>query len=127
MLYPSSPYRIRKLWPVEGEAFRRHLLRLDAETRQFRFGTPVNDNFLSAYADTAQRLGTVVYGAFLGSEMYASAELRALHVLGDEMGGGGLRGRNRTPPPGAGFGVMDRIITTAQKPRHSPASHDLRA
>ena len=78
-------YRIRKLWPVEGGAFRRHLLRLDPETRQFRFGTPVNDNFLEAYAETAQRLGTVVYGAFLGSEMYASAELRALHVAGDEM------------------------------------------
>ena len=36
-------YRIRKLWPIETESFRRHLLRLDPETRQFRFGTPVND------------------------------------------------------------------------------------
>ena len=41
-------YRIRKLWPMETEAFRRHLLRLEPETCQFRFGTPVNDNFLNA-------------------------------------------------------------------------------
>ena len=39
----NGPYRIRKLWPVEGGAFRRHLLRLDAETRQFRFDSAVLD------------------------------------------------------------------------------------
>jgi L-amino acid N-acyltransferase YncA len=112
--YPSSPYRIRKLWPVEGGAFRRHLLRLDAETRQFRFGTPVNDNFLDAYADTAQRLGTVVYGAFMGSEMYASAELRALHMLGDEMAEAAFAVETAHRHQGLGSALMDRIITTAQ-------------
>ncbi|MCA3556185.1 hypothetical protein [Aestuariivirga sp.] len=78
-------YRIRKLWPLETGAFRRHLLRLDPETRQFRFGTPVNDNFLNAYAETAFRIGSVVYGAFIRREMYASAELRSLHAVGDVM------------------------------------------
>ena len=109
-----GPYRIRKLWPVEGGAFRRHLLRLDAETRQFRFGTPVNDNFLEAYAETAQRLGTVVYGAFLGSEMYASAELRALHVLGDEMAEAAFAVETMHRHQGLGSALMERIITTAQ-------------
>ena len=58
-------HHIRRLWPADIAAFRRHLKRLDADTRQARFGSPVNDQFLEAYADTAHRLGTLIYGAFL--------------------------------------------------------------
>lgn len=111
--HPSA-YRIRKLWPMEGEAFRRHLLRLDAETRQFRFGTPVNDNFLNAYADTARRIGTVIYGAFIGSEMYASAELRSVHAVGDEMAEAAFAVESAHRHHGLGSALMDRIITAAQ-------------
>jgi GNAT superfamily N-acetyltransferase len=107
-------YRIRKLWPIETGSFRRHLLRLDPETRQFRFGTPVNDNFLNAYADTARRIGTVVYGAFVGSEMYASAELRALHAVGDEMAEAAFVVEEAHRHHGLGSALMDRIITAAQ-------------
>ena len=109
-----SPYRIRKLWPGETEAFRRHLLRLDEETRQFRFGTPVNDNFLNAYADTARRTGTVIYGAFIAGEMYASAELRSLHPLGDEMAEAAFAVETAHRHNGLGSALMDRIITAAQ-------------
>lgn len=107
-------YRIRKLWPLETGAFRRHLLRLDPETRQFRFGTPVNDNFLTAYADTARRIGTVIYGAFIGSEMYASAELRALHAVGDEMAEAAFVVETAHRHHGLGSALMDRILTAAQ-------------
>lgn len=107
-------YRIRKLWPIETESFRRHLLRLDPETRQFRFGTPVNDNFLNAYADTARRIGTVIYGAFIGSEMYASAELRSLHAVGDEMAEAAFVVETAHRHHGLGSALMDRIITAAQ-------------
>lgn len=110
----ADAYRIRKLWPLEGEAFRRHLLRLDPETRQFRFGSAVNDNFLNAYADTARRIGTVVYGAFLGPEMFASAELRALHALGDEMAEAAFVVETAHRHLGLGSALMDRIITAAQ-------------
>lgn len=114
MTLSPQPYRIRKLWPMETEAFRRHLLRLDADTRQFRFGTPVNDNFLDAYADTARRTGTVVYGAFIGREMYASAELRALHAVGDEIAEAAFVVEEAHRHHGLGSALMDRIITTAQ-------------
>ena len=107
-------YRIRKLWPIETESFRRHLLRLDPETRQFRFGTPVNDNFLNAYADTARRIGTVIYGAFIGSEMYASAELRSLHAVGDEMAEAAFVVETPHRHHGLGSVLMDRILTAAQ-------------
>ena len=110
----AAPYRIRKLWPGEGEAFRRHLLRLDPETRQFRFGSAVNDNFLNAYADTARRIGTVIYGAFLGREIHASAELRALHMLGDEMAEAAFAVETAHRHQGLGSALMERIITAAQ-------------
>lgn len=109
-----SRYRIRKLWPMENEAFRRHLLRLDEETRHFRFGTAVNDNFLDAYADTARRIGTVIYGAFIGPEMYASAELRALHAVGDEMAEAAFVSESTHRHNGLGSALMERIITAAQ-------------
>lgn len=114
MATPLDRYRIRKLWPMDGTAFRRHLLRLDAETRHFRFGTAVNDNFLDAYADTAQRLGTVIYGAFIDSELYASAELRALHVMGDEMAEAAFVVEAGHRHNGLGSLLMERIVTTAQ-------------
>jgi GNAT superfamily N-acetyltransferase len=114
MTGPSDSYRIRKLWSLEAAAFRRHLLRLDPETRQFRFGTAVSDNFLNAYADTARRIGTVVYGAFCGPEMFASAELRALHALGDEMAEAAFVVETAHRHLGLGSALMDRIITAAQ-------------
>ncbi len=107
-------YRIRKLWPLDESAFRRHLLRLDPETRRFRFGTMVNDNFLDAYADTARRIGTVIYGAFIGREMYASAELRALHALGDEMAEAAFVVEQDHRHNGLASALMERIITAAR-------------
>ncbi len=114
MSRPADTCRIRKLWPIEGEAFRRHLLRLDPETRRFRFGAAVNDNFLSAYADTARRTGTVVYGAFLGSEICASAELRALHALGDDVAEAAFVVETAHRHLGLGSALMDRILTAAR-------------
>ncbi len=107
-------YRIRKLWPLDEAAFRRHLLRLDPETRLARFGTAVNDGFLEAYADTARRIGTVIYGAFVGPEMYASAELRAIHPVGDALAEAAFAVEADHRHHGLGSLLMDRIITTAQ-------------
>lgn len=107
-------HHLRKLWPPEYAAFRRHLLRLDPETRLARFGTAVNDDFLEAYADTAKRLGTVIYGAFIGPEMHASAELRSLHGLGDAMAEAAFAVEPGHQHLGLGSALMDRIITAAQ-------------
>ncbi len=109
-----SHYRIRKLWPLETGAFRRHLLRLDEETRQFRFGTAVNDNFLDAYADTARRIGTVIYGAFIGPDIYASAELRPLHIARDKMAEAAFVVESAHRHMGLGSALMERVITAAQ-------------
>jgi GNAT superfamily N-acetyltransferase len=107
-------YHIRKLWPFDGSAFRRHLLRLDPQSRHDRFGMAVGDAFLETYAETARRLGTVIYGAFLGAEMHASAELRSLHPLGDAMAEAAFAVEREHQHHGLGSALMDRIITTAQ-------------
>jgi len=109
-----SGYRIRKLWPFDSGAFRRHLLRLDPDTRHARFGTVVNDAFLESYAETARRLGTLIYGAFLDGEMHASAELRSLHPLGDAMAEAAFAVEREHQKHGIGSALMDRIITAAQ-------------
>jgi GNAT superfamily N-acetyltransferase len=111
--YPS-PYRIRKLWPLDYQAFRHHLLRLDPETRRDRFGATVGDDFLAAYADTARRLGTVVFGAFQAAEMHASAELRAVHPMGDSMAEAAFAVEREHQHHGLGSLLMDRVITAAQ-------------
>lgn len=107
-------YRIRKLWPLDFGAFRRHLLRLDSETRHARFGTAVSDTFLETYADTAKRLGTVIYGAFIGQEMHASAELRAIHPLGDTLAEAAFAVEREHQHHGLGSVLMGRVITAAQ-------------
>lgn len=107
-------YHIRKLWPFDVPAFRKHLKRLDPETRRLRFGTVVNDDFLDAYADTAHRLGTVVYGAFHGEEIHASAELRPLDHMAEPMAEAAFTVERPYQDHGIGSRLMDRIITTAQ-------------
>ena len=69
-------YRIRKLWPLETETFRRHLLRLDPETRQFRFGTPVNDNFLNALGYRLDEVAGKHHSMFVDPTYARSAEYK---------------------------------------------------
>ncbi len=112
-------YSIRRLWPLDIAAFRRHLKRLDPETRQARFGSPVNDQFLDAYADTAHRLGTVVYGAFHGGEIHASAELRPLDGVDEAQAEVAFTVEREDQHKGLGSLLMERIITAAQNRRIS--------
>ena len=107
-------HHIRRLWPADIAAFRRHLKRLDAETRQARFGSSVNDQFLEAYADTAHRLGTLIYGAYYGGEIRASAELRSLEMVGEAMAEAAFTVEKLYQDKGLGSLLMNRIIVAAQ-------------
>jgi GNAT superfamily N-acetyltransferase len=69
---------IRKVWPLEKERFRAHLLRLDPESRRLRFGSPVNDDFVERYCRTQDHAPEVVHGCFVDGELRAAAELRPL-------------------------------------------------
>lgn len=113
-IHDLAPAIIRKLWPADIAAFRRHLKRLDMETRQLRFGMAVNEAFLDAYADTASRPGTVIYGAFLEGGLRATAEFRPLEEAAEPMAEAAFTVEKPYQDHGLGSELLDRVITTAQ-------------
>jgi GNAT superfamily N-acetyltransferase len=69
---------IRKMWMVEANRYRDHLLRLDPESRHNRFGGAVSDEFLIGYAELAAGLDTIIHGFFVNGTMRGAAELRPI-------------------------------------------------
>jgi len=107
---------IRKLWVADTAAFKDHLMRLDPSTRRNRFGMAASDEFVARYAETSFALDTLIHGVFVGGDLVAVGELRAL-------------GRSRTEAEaafsveadwqGRGFGqrLMDRVLLAARNRR----------
>jgi hypothetical protein len=56
---------IRKLWSVETDAYRDHLLRLDAESRRNRFAGAIADDMVRTYAATTRGSDVIVHGFFV--------------------------------------------------------------
>lgn len=73
----SFDVQIRRLWPSDKDAYRDHLLRLDARSRHERFGGGMSDEFLVTYADKCFGKGDLLYGAFVDGSMCGAAELRS--------------------------------------------------
>jgi GNAT superfamily N-acetyltransferase len=72
---------IRKLWSVETDAYRDHLVRLDAESRRNRFGGAVADDMIRTYAATARGNDVIVHGFFVDGVLRGAADLRILGPL----------------------------------------------
>ena len=68
---------IRKLWGVETDAYRDHLLRLDAESRRNRFCGTIADDIIRTYAATARGSDVIVHGFFVDGVLRGAADLRA--------------------------------------------------
>jgi len=75
---PGQQGLIRKMWRVEASRYRDHLLRLDEDSRRFRFGGAVSDDYVISYAELALSADTVVHGFFVNGTMRGAAELRAI-------------------------------------------------
>ncbi|HXW20311.1 MAG TPA: GNAT family N-acetyltransferase [Roseiarcus sp.] len=69
---------IQRLSADEREAFRRHLLRLDPESRHDRFHGGASDEFLDQYADHCFAPRDVVFGAFIDGQLRGAGELRPI-------------------------------------------------
>ena len=69
---------LRRLLPADLEGFRAHLLRLDAPSRQARFGMEAPDAFVIAYADRCFGIDDVIYGFICEGEVRAAGELRGI-------------------------------------------------
>jgi GNAT superfamily N-acetyltransferase len=110
----TSTGHFRRLYPADLPEFRRHLLRLDADSRRARFAMAADDAFIAHYAETAFALDTMLFGYFEASELQGVAELRML------VGGDGRQAeaafsvepacRHR----GIGSGLMERLILAAR-------------
>ncbi len=69
---------IRKLWIVEANKYRDHLLRLDGASRQNRFGGAVSETYIRRYVDVSIGLDAVIHGFFVDGTLRGAAELRPL-------------------------------------------------
>lgn len=76
---PFSGGHFRKVWSVELDEFRDHLLRLDTASRTMRFGRLVSDEQINDYAAHALEGSCRIWG-FFGprGNMRGSAELRKI-------------------------------------------------
>jgi len=105
---------IRKLWSADRAAFQDHLLRLDAESRRLRFGGPVSNDFIEAYAAAAFRLDTVVFAHFEDHHIRAAAELRGLAMAYRPSAEAAITVEHEWRNRGIASALMDRLLTTAQ-------------
>lgn len=69
---------IRKLWIPEAYKYRDHLLRLDAPSRQNRFGGAVTNAYIRQYVDVSIGLDAVIHCFFVEGKLRGAAELRPL-------------------------------------------------
>jgi RimJ/RimL family protein N-acetyltransferase len=106
--------RIRKLWPMESEKFRDHLLRLDKDSRRMRFAHGVSDAFIADYASRMNEMGSVVYGYLENSDVHAVAELRKLSDTWGREAEAAFSVEKAYTDKGIGSELMGRVIRAAR-------------
>jgi GNAT superfamily N-acetyltransferase len=72
---------IRKLWDVETDAYRDHLLRLDPESRRNRFSGSIADEAIRSFAATVRGPNVVVHGFFVDGVLRGAADLHIVRPL----------------------------------------------
>jgi len=74
----QSPVVLRRLWPSEAAAVQAHLLRLDPDDRQLRFGGIVRDTGIAAYVARIDWWRALIIGAEIEGRQCALGELKAI-------------------------------------------------
>ncbi len=105
---------IRKLWPMETDKFRDHLLRLDKENRRMRFAHGVSDAFVEDYAARMSEMGTLAYGFFVDGEVRAAAELKKLGLAWGQEGEAAFSVERPWQEQDIGTELMGRVIRAAR-------------
>jgi GNAT superfamily N-acetyltransferase len=101
---------IRKLWSVETDAYRDHLLRLDAESRRNRFNATIADDTVRGYAATAHGCDAILHGFFADGILRGVADLR---IFGREAEGA-FSVEKRWQRRGVGSALLERSLLTAR-------------
>lgn len=110
----SASGHVRKLFPADLIEFRRHLLRLDPESRRARFAMVASDDFIHAYAETAFALDTVLFGYFEAGELRGAAELRMLTGQKSRMAEAAFSVEQASRHRGVGSDLMEHVIVAAR-------------
>ena len=105
---------VRKLWSVETDAYRDHLLRLDQESRNKRFSGAVSDEFITRHAASAGELGVVVHGFFVEGVLRGAAELRPFGPLFAREGEAAFSIEQPWQSHGVGTVLLERTLLSAR-------------
>ncbi len=105
---------IRKLWSVESDAYRDHLLRLDPECRRNRFGGVIADDMIRTYAATMRASDTVVHGFFVDGTLRGAADLRIIGPLSRREAEAAFSVERRWQSLGVGTALLERCLLAAR-------------
>ncbi|MBX9590386.1 MAG: GNAT family N-acetyltransferase [Hyphomonadaceae bacterium] len=108
---------IRRLWPMEANKFRDHLLRLDKECRRMRFAHSVSDAFIEDYASRMSEYGSLVYAYIVDGEVRGAAELRRLGDAWGEEAEAAFSVEKAYQDHGVGSDLMGRVVRAARNRR----------
>jgi hypothetical protein len=116
---------IRKLWISETDAYRDHLLRLDAESRHRRFSGAVSDEFIANHAGSATGLSVVVHGFFVDGILRGAAELRRFGSMLVREGEAAFSIEQPWQSHGVGTVLLERTPFERSQSRHQVAADAL--
>jgi GNAT superfamily N-acetyltransferase len=105
---------IRKLWIGETTEYREHVLRLDPESRNSRFGGGVSDDFIRNYVDQSAALDAIVHGFFVGGSMRGAAELRPLGMRFPRQAEAAISVERPWQSHGVGSALLRRTLLAAR-------------
>ncbi|BAT58730.1 acetyltransferase Pat [Variibacter gotjawalensis] len=105
---------VRKIWITETDAYRDHLLRLDAESRRLRFGGGVSDAFIQKYVKLASTLDAVLYGYYVDGVLRGVAELRAVRDKTDVDAEAAFSIEREWQSHGVGSALMSQMLLAAR-------------
>ena len=105
---------IRKLWGVETNVYRDHLLRLDAESRRNRFCGTIADDIIRTYAATARGRDVILHGFFVDGVLRGVADLRIVRPLDRREAEAAFSIEKPWQSHGVGSALLERTLLTAR-------------
>jgi GNAT superfamily N-acetyltransferase len=110
----KAPGEFRKLGAGDGSALQAHLLRLDAESRRMRFGTPVTDYFVQNYAQNALGSHSIIFGYFVDGILRGAGELRGFRSVGGSEAEAAFSVEREFQNGGVGTELFGRVVLAAR-------------
>jgi RimJ/RimL family protein N-acetyltransferase len=105
---------IRKLWDIEINAYRDHLLRLDPDSRRDRFSGSIADEAIRSFAATACGPDVVVHGFFVDGVLRGAADLHIVRPLDLSEAEAAFSIEEPWQSHGVGTALLERTLLSAR-------------